>query len=104
MNHNVYGWIISKNENLSGCWINPLIEELPEGWERIEYLCYPGKNSKAFKHKQKSYNVHIVNMYDTGKFTVNAEYPNAEWIDETVYSYSEAVELALKCMNGEITP
>lgn len=64
---------------------------LPDGWERIEYLCYPRNGSKAYKSTETPANVHVVNMYDTGAYTVNGEDKDGEWFDTRYYDYFDAL-------------
>lgn len=68
--------------------------EVPEGWERIEYLCYPRKGSKGYKSTETSANVQVVNMYNTGTYVVNGEDKDGNWFDTRYYNYMGALKHA----------
>jgi len=67
--------------------------EVPEPWKRLEHLCYPRNGSKAYKHPS-GVNVHIINMYDTGKYIAQIEDEDGDFQEERFIPWREAVEVA----------
>lgn len=73
--------------------------DIPDGWERIEYLCYPIDGSKAFKHDAGA-NVHIIDMYRTGLYVVQFEVEDGESREERWVDYTDAVKFAKDWMES----
>lgn len=67
---------------------------VPEGWYKHEERSYPGKGSKLYKSENTDANISVVNMYNTGRYTVIGEDQHGEWIDEKVDGYFNALETA----------
>lgn len=64
---------------------------VPDGWHRMEEHCEPRKGSKAYKSDTTDANVHVVNLYDTGRWVVNGESADGETFDTRYNDYWDAL-------------
>lgn len=74
--------------------------DLPDGWEKIDHLCYPRQGSKGYK-RQDGANAHIINMYDTGAYIVQIETSDGVFHEERVNGYDTAIR-RLEAMVDEV--
>jgi len=72
-------------------------QEIPEGWERLDYLCYRGTGSKAYKHEDGAV-VHVVDLYNTNKYKVLVVEANDEELNKDMNTYKGAMEEAVEAM------
>jgi len=71
---------------------------VPEGWHRIEHLCYPMRGSKGYRSDTTEANVHVINMYDTGRYVINGEDKNGESFGDRETGYWNALDKAREWM------
>lgn len=72
-------------------------QEIPEGWERLDYLCRRDTGSKAYEHKDGA-GVHVVDLYNTHKYTVLLVESNGKEVNEDVNTYKGAIVKAVELM------
>lgn len=70
--------------------------ELPDGWEPIPDLCYPGNGSKAYHDPSTGASVHIVALTPSlgMAWVVQQEVPPNGWKDRRVPEWEAACDLA----------
>lgn len=74
-------------------------QEIPEGWERLDYLCYRDRGSKAYKHEDGTV-IHVVDLHDTHEYRVLVVESEDEDMTEDVSTYRGAIEKAVELMKG----
>jgi hypothetical protein len=71
--------------------------EAPEPWRPIDYLCYPGAGSKAYKHPTGA-NAHIIDMHGTGNYIAQIEDEGGDFEEVRGVPYPRAVEVVSQWM------
>lgn len=72
-------------------------QEIPEGWKRLDFLCYRDTGSKAYKHEDGAV-VHVVDLHNTHKYRVLLVESNDEELTEDTNTYKGAIEKAVEVM------
>lgn len=78
--------------------------EVPNDWEPIEHVCYPGNGSKAFTHPETGATTHLIEM-GSGERRYIAQFEHGEeWYEEKWISYEMGVAFLESWMESSPTP